>query len=59
MAGDSTFLVGDQRTTTPSRVPPLDAVALGDLFDRLEDLVAQVRPDAPWESPRRGAISTG
>jgi monoamine oxidase len=52
MAGDSTFLVSDRRTTTASRVPPLDAVALGDLFDRLEDLVAEVRPDAPWESPR-------
>jgi monoamine oxidase len=33
-------------------VPPLDAVALGDLFDRLEDLVAQVRSDAPWDSPQ-------
>ena len=51
MDGDSTFLVSDRRTTTASRVPPLDAVALGDLFDRLEDLVAQVRPDAPWQSP--------
>jgi len=52
MVGDSTFLVSDRRTTTASRVPPLDVVALGDLFDRLEELVAQVRPDAPWESPR-------
>jgi monoamine oxidase len=51
MAGDSTFLVSDRRTTTATRVPPLDAVALGDLFDRLEELVAQIRPDAPWESP--------
>jgi monoamine oxidase len=51
MEGDSTFLVSDQRTTTASRVPPLDAVALGDLFDRLEELVGQVQPDAPWESP--------
>jgi monoamine oxidase len=52
MKGASTFLVGDRLTTTASRVPPLDAVALGDLFDRLEDLVAEVRPEAPWESPR-------
>jgi monoamine oxidase len=52
MAGDSTFLVSDRRTTTASRVPPLDAVALGQLFDRLEDLVAQIRPDAPWQSPQ-------
>ncbi len=41
MAGDSTFLVSASATTTASRVPPLDAIALGDLFDRLEDLVAQ------------------
>jgi monoamine oxidase len=33
-------------------MPPLQGVALGDLFDRLEDLVDQVRPDAPWESRR-------
>jgi len=52
MAGDSTFLMSDRRTTTATRVPPLDAVALGDLFDRLEELVEQVRDDAPWESPR-------
>ncbi|MGO9508244.1 MAG: flavin monoamine oxidase family protein [Mycobacterium sp.] len=51
-AGDSTFLLSDQRTTTPSRMPPLNAVALGGLFDRLEDLVEQVRPDAPWLMPR-------
>ncbi|MDB5621350.1 MAG: monoamine oxidase [Tardiphaga sp.] len=52
MLGDSTFLLSDERTTTASRVPPLDAVALGDLFDRLEGLVAEVRADAPWASPR-------
>lgn len=52
MAGDSTFLFSDRRTVTASRVPPIDAVALGDLFDRIEDLVEQVRPEAPWETPR-------
>jgi monoamine oxidase len=56
MAGDSTFLVSERRTTTATRVPPLDAVALGELFDRLEDLVAQVRPDAPWDSQRAGYL---
>jgi monoamine oxidase len=56
MTGDSTFLVSERRTTTATRMPPLDAVALGDLFDRLEDLVAQVRPDAPWDSPRAGYL---
>jgi len=52
MLGDSTFLLSGERTTTASRVPPLDAVALGDLFDRLEGLVAEVCADAPWTSPR-------
>jgi monoamine oxidase len=51
MDGDSTFLLSGRRTTTASRVPPLDAVALGGLFDRLEELVAQVNPDAPWQTP--------
>ncbi|MCV7229632.1 FAD-dependent oxidoreductase [Mycolicibacterium komossense] len=50
MVGGSTFLVSDQRRTSASRLPPLDVVALGDLFDRLEGLVTQVRPDAPWQS---------
>ena len=52
MTGKSTFLVADRRTTTGSRVPPLDAVALGGLFDRLEDLVSGVCCDAPWRSPQ-------
>ena len=56
MAGHSTFLMSGTRTTTASRVPPLDAVALGDLFDRLEDLVAQVRIDAPWQTPQAGRL---
>lgn len=56
MSGDSTFLISDRRTTTSSRVPPLDAVALGDLFDQLEELVAQIRPDAPWLSPRADVL---
>lgn len=51
MVGESTFLIGDQRSTTSSRVPPLDPIALGDLFDRLDDLVEQVRPEAPWLTP--------
>ncbi len=56
MAGDSTFLVSGTRTMTASRVPPLDAVALGDLFDRLEDLVAMVRTDAPWQTPQAARL---
>ncbi|MGE2834243.1 flavin monoamine oxidase family protein [Mycobacterium sp. SMC-4] len=51
MVGDSTFLIGKDRMTTPGRVPPLDPIALGDIFDKLEDLVDQVRPEAPWLTP--------
>lgn len=50
MTGNSTFLIGDERRTTPSRVPPLDPIALGELFDNLEELVDRVRPDAPWQT---------
>lgn len=51
MEGDSTFLLSGRRTTTASRLPPLDAFALDSLLDRLEELVDQVDPDAPWQSP--------
>ncbi|MGV9802605.1 flavin monoamine oxidase family protein [Mycobacterium sp. NPDC003449] len=56
MAGDSTFLLSDRPMTTSGRIPPLDAVALGDLFDRLEELVAQVEPNAPWQSAHAGRL---
>jgi monoamine oxidase len=48
VVGQSTFLFSDQRTTNEYRVPPLNPVALGSLFDRLEELTTQIRPDAPW-----------
>lgn len=54
--GDSTFLVSDQRTTSASRMPPLRGVALGDLFDRLEELVEQVDPEAPWATRRAESL---
>ncbi|OBI05574.1 amine oxidase [Mycobacterium scrofulaceum] len=54
--GDSTFLMSDRRTTSASRMPPLNAVALGDLFDRLEAVVAQVHPEAPWRSRRAESL---
>lgn len=56
MAGDSTFLLSDRRTTSSKRMPPLHGVALGGLFDRLEELVDQVHPQAPWESRRAGYL---
>ncbi|MEY9931283.1 monoamine oxidase [Catenulispora sp. GP43] len=60
MVGDSRFELGDAgdgsaednaAQTRPGRFPPLNAVALGELFDLLADLTARVRPDAPWLTP--------
>jgi monoamine oxidase len=53
MTGDSRFLVGGNNNgqTRPGRFPPLNAVALGEMFDLLEELTATVRPDAPWRTP--------
>ncbi|BAJ31824.1 putative amine oxidase [Kitasatospora setae KM-6054] len=41
----------DTADTVDGRFPPLNAVALGDLFEQLEELAAAVRPDAPWLTP--------
>lgn len=51
MEGNSTFLVSDERVVKANRVPPLDVVALGELFDQLEDLVATVDMQSPWLTP--------
>ncbi|MFF0292435.1 flavin monoamine oxidase family protein [Kitasatospora sp. NPDC004614] len=53
MRGASRFaLTGEEADATrDGRFPPLSAVALGDLFEQLEELTAAVRPDAPWLSP--------
>ncbi|MFJ4186700.1 flavin monoamine oxidase family protein [Kitasatospora sp. NPDC089509] len=42
---------GDEPATRDGRFPPLDAVALGDLFERLTELTDAVRPEAPWLTP--------
>jgi monoamine oxidase len=54
MDGASRFALGSDETTRDGRFPPLNAVALGDLFERLDELTATVRPDAPWLTP--GAV---
>ncbi|MFF0558537.1 flavin monoamine oxidase family protein [Streptomyces sp. NPDC004266] len=51
MRGASRFALGTEETTRDGRFPPLNAVALGDLFERLDELTATVRPDAPWLTP--------
>jgi len=50
MEGHSRFVLGHGRVTREGRFPPLSAVALGDLFDQLDDLVHRVHPGAPWRS---------
>lgn len=50
MDGASRFVLGTGRVTREGRFPPLSAVALGELFDLLEDLVSGVDPEAPWQS---------
>ncbi|MFE6051517.1 flavin monoamine oxidase family protein [Kitasatospora sp. NPDC056446] len=42
---------GTRAATRDGRFPPLDAVALGDLFERLAELTAAVTPQAPWLTP--------
>ena len=53
MEGDSRFLLGpeDGGATRHGRFPPLSAVALGDLFEHLDELVRSVDPHAPWLTP--------
>ncbi len=49
--GHSRFALGTGVQTRAGRFPPLSAVALGTLFDLLDDVTGRVRPDAPWLSP--------
>ncbi|MFE7191890.1 flavin monoamine oxidase family protein [Kitasatospora sp. NPDC057541] len=58
MLGASRFALGGhdgradgEHATRDGRFPPLNAVALGDLFDHLAELTAVVRPEAPWLTP--------
>ena len=55
MEGDSRFMLGQgpayDGTTRPGRFPPLNAVALGDMFELLDELVRQVDPHAPLLTP--------
>ncbi|MER5863030.1 FAD-dependent oxidoreductase [Kitasatospora sp. NPDC002040] len=51
MHGASRFALGAADTTRDGRFPPLNAVALGDMFELLDELTAAVRPEAPWLTP--------
>ncbi|WP_063774341.1 flavin monoamine oxidase family protein [Streptacidiphilus rugosus] len=59
MHGASRFALGaDPTATSDGRFPPLNAVALGDLFELLDELAAAVRPDAPWLTPDAARLDT-
>ena len=51
MAGDSRFMLGAGGTTRHGRFPPLSAVALGDMFELLDELTGLVDAVAPWRTP--------
>ena len=55
MTGASRFSLGTGEDTRPGRFPPLNAVALGGMFDLLDELTRAVRVDAPWSSPDAAA----
>jgi monoamine oxidase len=52
MVGSSRFAIDGRAETRPGRFPPLHAVALGGMFDLLDELTRQVRADAPWLTPQ-------
>ncbi|HEY9370017.1 flavin monoamine oxidase family protein [Streptomyces sp.] len=52
MDGESRFALGGAAArSVPGRFPPLSGVALGDMFDLLDEVTRSVRPDAPWLTP--------
>lgn len=58
MTGDSRFLLGDKGETRHGRFPPLNAVALGEMFDLLAELTTTVDPAAPWRTPDAAHLDT-
>ena len=56
-AAATVALCGATRTKD-GRFPPLNAVALGEMFDLLDELTRAVRADAPWLTPDAGRLDT-
>jgi monoamine oxidase len=48
MLGDSRFALRGAAVSSASRFPPLNAAALGDLFEQLDELVRSIDGAAPW-----------
>ncbi|MEU0270564.1 flavin monoamine oxidase family protein [Streptomyces sp. NPDC006307] len=52
MDGASRFALGaGSPDSVPGRFPPLSGVALGEMFDLLDEVTRSVRVDAPWLTP--------
>lgn len=58
MTGASRFVLGRADEVRAGRFPPLNAVALGGMFDLLDELTSQVRVDAPWLTPQASLLDT-
>ncbi len=58
MTGDSRFALGHGDQSRPGRFPPLSAVALGEMFDLLDELTKAVRLDAPWLTPQASYLDS-
>lgn len=58
MTGDSRFAIGSEDAIRPGRFPPLNAVALGEMFDLLDELTSTVRVDAPWLTPQADRLDS-
>lgn len=58
VTGASRFALGARDDTRSGRFPPLNAVALGAMFDLLDELTSAVRVDAPWLTPDAAALDT-
>jgi monoamine oxidase len=58
MRGDSRFALAGAPVRSPGRFPPLRAVALGEMFELLEELARAVDPAAPWLTPGAERLDT-
>src|SRR5262249_27235806 len=51
MSGDSRFALASAPVRSSGRFPPLSAIALGEMFEALDEVTKAVRVDAPWLGP--------
>lgn len=58
MVGQSRFSLGGGPLSTDGRFPPVSAIALGEMFDLLDEVTKAVRADAPWLTPDAERLDT-